>query len=342
MTVFRKKTKKRLLIILILILATVIAGTVFFFSMKKTDSLKLEPHSKTVFSKYQLLDDTIISLLKDANNNFIFYDDKKNELFKTEDFIEDFYILDSTTIAYKTFTYDSELKKNNIIIKILDIPSKTSKEIYATYNNILFSSYNNRILILNKTKNEILYENDKKEFDVVPLNEKYTQIIKDNNRIFLISYNLKDNDISSNIAEFKDNAVNSLFTINNKVINITTDYNNTNKVYLTYEETTSKNEIYSTDTVTNISVMEKYIINLSTLNNGENIYPKLTGIVISLKDKTLFVNMKDYSIYLLTEDMSIGSKVDSINTSTLWSFIQKDSNQNHLYYINDKGYTIHI
>lgn len=324
-----KKWKKLLspknMFILLIILVSIYIVTSFFNLFKNNKPTVIEANNKQ-FSKYESLDDNMLYLYK-SEDSFIINDDKGNIIYETEEHITDFIFLDKENILISILSDDTINSDNIYSVKKLNLKSLKTEEIYNLNGEISMFSKNSNIVIVNNTVQKVFEFGSKTLSTNLP--KKFDKVFSCNNDLFAVYYYIENNTVKSLVYKYTDTGFKDSFTFPGKISFISSDFNNSNKIYITYTSDMNNNPSLPV-------VCEKYLVNLSANDSGEKIYTHLNGRVISGSNGTYLLNTQNKELYILNQDLSIKSTAASLHNELPLSLVKIDKESGTLYCIDNK------
>lgn len=324
------KNLKKLLtpknIFILLIILVFIYITVSFFNIfKNTKPTVIEVNDKQ-FSKFESLNDNVLYLYK-LDNSFVINDEEGQTIYETEEHITDFIFLDKENILISVLSDDTINSDNIYSVKKLNLHSLKVEEIYNLNGEISIFSKNSNAIIINNTLQKVFEFGSKTSNTDLP--KKFDKIFSCNNDLFAVYYYIENNYIKSLVYKYNDTGFESLFSFPGKISFISSDFNNSNKIYITYTSDINDNPLLPV-------VCEKYLVNLSANDSGEKIYSHLNGRVISGLNGTYLLNTQNKELYILNQDLSIKSVAASLHAELPLSLVKIDKESGTLYCIDSK------
>lgn len=312
-----------------LVVSIVIYMSVSFFNITKEAKKDIVNVKDMQFSKYDSFNDNLLYLYK-IDNEFVITDSEKEELYRTDEHVSDFILLDEENILISILaenTFNSDLVYS---VKKVNLKTLNSEEIY---------NLNGDISIFNKDSNAVIVNTELQkafEFGTKTLThnfpKNFDKVFSSNNEIFAVYYYVENENIQSYVYGYTEEGFKELFIFPGKISFISTDFNNSNKIYITYTSNTNPNPTVPI-------VCEKYLVNLSNNNNGEKIYPHLTGRILSGANGIYLLNTETKVLSVLNSDLSIKSIATHIHNELPLSMAKIDKKSGTLYCV-DNGYLI--
>lgn len=311
--------KRNLIIALIIFLVIAIPLSLKDLFISPKDNLdEIEAN----FSKYEVYDDNVI-LLTQVGDKFIFKKTNEEVIYETDEHVSDFIFLNDNTLLISLLMEEDINGVLNYSVATLNIDSKEFLEIYNLGGDISLYSNNGNPVIVNKELKQVFEfgeTNKTTTYDV-----KFDKIFKSNNGLFGIYHFLEDNIIKTKIYQYKENGFERISVFNGEVTYISTDFDNPNKIYITYNSS-----------VTNAKsiVCEKYIVNMSTNDSGETIYDNVSGRILSSKDTNYILNTSSLELSSITKDFTDTQLISSIYSKYPLSFVKIDPVTGDIFFID--------
>lgn len=300
-----------------------------FFNLSK----KLETTTETIqniqFSKYDTLNDNLLYLYK-INNEFAITDSDRNELYKTEEHITDFIILDNDNIAISVLSENTVNSDLLYSVKNVNLKTLQSEELYNLNGDISIFTKDSNVIIVNTELKKVFEFGSKNVTHDFP--KDFDKVFSSNNEIFAVYHFINNEDIHSYVYQYTNEGFKEVFLFPGNISFISSDFNNNNKLYITYTSKTNPNP--------NIPVVcEKYLINLSNNNSGEKIYTHLNGRILSGSNGNYLLNTTTKVLNVLNSDLSIKSVAAPLHKELPLSMVKIDRKSGTLYCVDSK-YTI--
>lgn len=318
---FMKYINKRNLIITLITFLVIVIPLSFkelFISNKGNSN-----ENQANFSKYEVYNNNII-LLTQVGDKFILKKTNEEVVYETDEHISDFIFLNDNTLLLSLLMEETTNGLLNFSVGTLNIDSKEFTEIYNLGGEVsLYSNNGNPVIVNNELKQvfEFGETNKTTTFDV-----KFDKIFKSNNGLFGIYHFIENNIIKTKIYQYKENGFERISIFNGEVTYISTDFNNPNKIYITYNSS-----------VTNAKsiICEKYIVNMSTTDSGEVIYDNVSGRVLSGKDTNYIIDSTSFKLSSITKDFTDTQFISNIYTKYPLSFVKIDSVTGDIFFIDN-------
>lgn len=313
--------------LILVVVAVVIYIIVSLFSVVKKDEVEITNTENMKFSKFETFDDYILHLFK-TDNLFVLKDSEGVTVYETEEHITDFIFLDKENILISVLSENTVNSDLLYSVKKINLTTLESEEIYNLNGEMyMFSKDSNAVIVNTQLKKVFEFGSRTVTYD---LPKDFYKVFYSNNEIFGVYYYVEEDNTYSYVYQYTEDGFKEVFLLHGKISFISTDYNNHNKIYITF---TSK----SNPTVP--AVCEKYLVNLSTSNSGEKIYTHLTGRVLSGANGNYLLNTETYMLNLLNSDLSIKSDAASLNEELPLSVVKIDKKSGTLYCV-DSNYII--
>lgn len=273
-----------------------------------------------IFSKYDVYNENIISLFKE-DDSFIFKDVNNNVVYSTKEHIDDFIFLDENTLAYSVLLENTLNNKLQYAVKILDIKSQQVEEVYNLSGKVYLCNNNGSLVIVNTELKQVFEIGDRNISSNI--NVKFDRVFKSNSNIVGINYFIEDDIFKTGVYLYENDGFVKKFTFNGEISYISFDFNNQNKIYITYDSPTAKS-----------IVCEKYIKNLSNTDSGEVVHSDLRGRILSCSENNYLLDMLTNQVFLLDTDLTIKSHIGNVDTVFPLSLVKVDFVSGKLFFIN--------
>lgn len=318
-------TPRNIFILLIIIVGIYIVTSLFNITKKDEPTIINTENMK--FSKFETFDDYVLHLFKN-DNSFSIKDSEGTTVYETEEHITDFIFLDKEHILISVLSENTVNSDLLYSVKKINLTTLESEEIYNLNGEMYMFSKDSNVVIVNTQLKKAFEFGSKTVTHDLP--KDFYKVFYSNNEIFAVYYYIEDDNIYSYVYQYTENGFEEVFLFRGKISFISTDYNNPNKIYITF--TSKANPIVP-------EVCEKYLINLSTSNSGEKIYTHLTGRIFSGANGTYLLNTETYMLNLLNSDLSIKSDAASLHRELPLSMVKIDKKSGTLYCV-DSNYKI--